>query len=168
MHLFTDGSADPKTRIGYGCYLCIPDAYLETITGEKIDKALRLRKFFPTSSTHLEVETLLWALTETAGRIENRIEMITVYSDSQTIINLPERRSQLQLRKFKTKTGNKDLTLAKLYQDIFKMLEKLQYKFVKLAGHSKKGDKNRIEQIFMQVDRSARKALRQEVQAVRK
>ena len=163
MHLFIDGSADPRSRIGYGCYLFIEGVYPEDKSEDYIRKNLKFKKFFPTTSTRLEMQTLLWALTEIKNRVESGIEFIIVYSDSQNIIQLPKRKTQLQLREFKTKSGDTNLNLAGLYQDIFKMLQKYQCKFVKLAGHSKKEGKNRIEKVFMQVDRAARKALRNDL-----
>ena len=64
--LFTDVSLNPKLKLGFGAYLVIPSSFLE-IPPERIIRPefveqIRLRRFEVTSSTKLEVQTLLWAL----------------------------------------------------------------------------------------------------------
>lgn len=64
--LFTDVSLNPKLNLGFGAYLVIPSSFLdippERIIRHEFVKQIRLRRFEVTSSTKLEVQTLLWAL----------------------------------------------------------------------------------------------------------
>jgi hypothetical protein len=42
-------------------------------------------------------------------------------------------------------------------------MDQLNIKVAKVKGHSKLGYKNAVDKIFLQVDRSARKALRKDI-----
>ncbi len=170
MHLFIDGSADPQSKIGYGCFLLIDDVSLEGKNEDFVRKHLRLKKFYPTTSTKLEMQALIWALREAKTIMKDHIENlgVTIYSDSQNIFQLQNRKSRLQSRRFKSKSGNKDLNLAEIYQDIFEILANFKCKFKKLKGHSKKREKSGVERVFAQVDRAARKALRNDLKEISK
>ena len=64
--LFTDVSLNPSLKLGVGCYLLVPASFLEVSPQniERSDAAQRLmqRRFTATSSSKLEVQTVLWAL----------------------------------------------------------------------------------------------------------
>ncbi|GAI87110.1 unnamed protein product [marine sediment metagenome] len=62
--LFTDISLNSKEKIGFGSYLIIPESDLKNVTLELIKINVQLKKFKSTSSTKLEIETLLWAIEE--------------------------------------------------------------------------------------------------------
>ncbi len=86
--LFTDGSVETKAHIGYGAYLALADP------GLPLDVArtrVKVRRFAPTSSTRLELQTLLWALAA-IGALPLRL---TVFTDAQNIVGLPARRARL-------------------------------------------------------------------------
>jgi len=53
-------------------------------------------RFEQTSSTKLELQTLLWALGETITLANGDDMTLTVYTDSQNIIGLPRRRARLE------------------------------------------------------------------------
>ena len=54
--LFTDGSSCPKTKIGFGAFLLLDEE--KGISSIKPD-TVKIKKFENTSSTRLELETLL-------------------------------------------------------------------------------------------------------------
>lgn len=60
--LFTDGSVDTQLKIGFGAYLAVHD-----LSTDLEEMQVKVRKFEDTSSTKLELQTLLWALTEIRG-----------------------------------------------------------------------------------------------------
>jgi len=61
LMLFTDGSVNTKLKIGYGAYLIVTEDELST---ESLKTQVNIKRFENTSSTKLELETLLWALNE--------------------------------------------------------------------------------------------------------
>ena len=73
LFLFTDGSVNTKSKTGYGAYLAVTD----TLTSmESLSEQVKVRRFENTSSTRLELETLLWALRE-IGEAANGIIVFT-------------------------------------------------------------------------------------------
>ena len=63
--LFTDVSLNPRLKLGVGCYLLVPDSFLEVspqnIERTEVAERLILRRFDAASSAELEVRTALWA-----------------------------------------------------------------------------------------------------------
>ena len=66
--LFTDASLNPELKVGVGGYLIVPESFIKTpsnlIKISELDEILVLRRFENTSSTKLEIQTVLWALEE--------------------------------------------------------------------------------------------------------
>lgn len=138
------------SKIGYGAYLAIPDLHVDLKT---LESRVQLKRFEETSSTRLEVETLIWALRETQP------ETVTVYTDSQTIIGLPERRMKLEKLRYRSKTGVL-LNHAQLYQEFFDLIDPLDSTLIKVEGHQRCRQKSMIDHLFTLVDRASRRALR--------
>jgi len=150
--LFTDGSADEQTGIGYGAYLLVENPELPV---ELLKNQVVVKRFENTSSSRLEIQTLIWAL----GEIPHLPAKIRVFSDSQNIIGLPERRERLEKNNFRSK-GNRLLNNAELYLEFYQKAEHWDIEFVKVTGHMKTIEKNSSDLIFTLVDRASRKALR--------
>jgi len=144
--LFTDGSVNPQKKVGFGAYL--------TVSNEDEVTHVEIKKFENTSSTQLELETLLWAL--------ESIEIITelnIYTDCQNILGLPSRREGLEQRNYFSKTG-KPIKHALLYKKFFTLTDKFPCKFIKVKGHKKSNLKDEVDKLFTLVDRASRDALR--------
>ncbi len=82
LKLFTDGSVDTQSDIGYGAYLVVSEHGLSLDT---LRTRVKVRRFENTSSTKLELQTLLWALSD----IHTLGSRVIVYTDSQNIMGLP-------------------------------------------------------------------------------
>lgn len=147
--LFCDGSVNPKTKTGCGAYLLITE---ENIS---IEPAINLKIFENTSSTKLELEILLWALNE----IKEKYRRIKVYTDSQNIVGLLDRRSKLEQNNFFT-AGHKKLKNHELYKEFYHLIDTLDFEINKIRGHKPGSQKNKIDELFTLVDRAARKGLR--------
>jgi len=163
--LFTDVSLNPKLKVGFGAYLVIPSSFLE-IPPERIIRSdlveqIKLRRFDVTSSTKLEVQTLLWALEdfqkESSG---SRFGTLDVYSDSQCVTGLLRRRSQLEINGFCSKGTNRTAKNACLYRKFYEFHDILGFEIIKVAGHSRSCSHDSIHRIFSFVDKEARKALK--------
>ncbi len=76
--LFTDGSINPQSKIGYGAYLAVAEIDL---SHESLKKHVKIKRFEDTSSTKLELQTLLWALEDIkpGGRKSNFIYRFSKY-----------------------------------------------------------------------------------------
>ena len=150
--LLTDGSVNTQSKIGYGAYLSLSDI---TLPIDSLKKNVRIRRFENTSSTKLELQTLLWALEEiqTLGR------KITLYTDSQNIIGLPGRRERFENNNYRSKK-NKLLNNHELYREFFKLTDLIDIEFTKVKGHKLSKDKDDIDRLFTLVDRASRDAVR--------
>ncbi|OHD96270.1 MAG: ribonuclease H [Sulfurimonas sp. RIFCSPHIGHO2_12_FULL_36_9] len=152
LFLFTDASADPQTGIGYGAYLLIPEFNLEApISKHKI----KTKKFKNTTSSKLELETLLWAL----SKIPTRKCKIIVYTDCQNIINLKNREERIVKNNYMNKK-NVLIKNHKLYKKFYTVTDHYECDFIKVKGHKKTKDKDMVDIFFTLVDKASREALR--------
>lgn len=150
--LFTDGSVNPQSKIGYGAFLAISDL---TVSIDLAKLKVKVKRFEQTSSTRLELQTLLWALTEfkTCGR------KIIVVTDSQNIIGLPGRRERLEKSNYQSRNGRK-IGNCMLYQEFYLLTDQLNCEFRKVSGHLASHRKEDVDKLFTLVDRASRDALR--------
>ena len=156
IKLFTDSSVNPQEKIGFGAYLKIID---ETIPLLQMKKDIKTKKFEDTSSTKLELQTLLWALDEIKNDSNTLIE---VYTDCQNIIGLENRRRKLESNDYKSSKG-KLMNNHTLYKLFFEKIDELNLLFIKVKGHKKSSLKDEIDDSFNLVDKASRNALREEL-----
>ncbi|MBC8413369.1 MAG: ribonuclease H [Nitrospira sp.] len=150
--LLTDGSVDTKSNIGYGAYLAVPEP---GISPDLLKQYVQVKCFKHTSSTRLELQTLLWAL----NNIQSEGMKVTVYTDSQNIMSLPGRRERLEQNNYRSKQ-DRLLKNHDLYQEFYRMIDNVNCKFIKVSGHRKAIQKDYIDRLFTLVDRASRNALR--------
>ena len=116
---------------------------------------VKVRRFEHTSSTKLELQTLLWALSDIQA-VGNRV---IIYTDSQNIMGLQSRRERLEHNDYRSK-NNKRLNHYALYREFYRMTDQLDCQFVKVRGHQVSNQKDDIDKIFTLVDRASRNTLR--------
>ena len=158
LMLFTDGSVHPSSRIGYGAYLVVA---APTAAPEALKDSVQLKRFEQTSSTQLEVETLIWALRE----IQPQPHAVTLYTDSQNIIGLPGRRERLEQQDYESKQKVRHRH-AELYKTFFSLTDQFDCTLVKVKGHRISHQKSPIDRLFTLVDRASRQALRNDAHGV--
>lgn len=154
VRLFTDGSVNNHSNIGYGAYLAVFKAEHSL---DSLRTRVKVRRFEHTSSTKLELQTLLWALSD----IQAMGRRVLVYTDSQNIVGLQGRRDRLEKNDYRTKK-NKHLNNYELYQKFYRMTDQLKCEFVKVTGHQVSNQKDDVDRLFTLVDRASRNALRQD------
>ena len=152
LMLLTDGSVNTHSNIGYGAYLFVPERGLSL---DSLRTCVKVRRFDHTSSTKLELQTLLWALSD----IQALGSKVIVYTDSQNIMGLQRRRDRLEQNYYRSKK-NKRLNNFELYQEFYRMMDQLDCEFVKVRGHQVSNQKDDIDRLFTLVDRASRNALR--------
>jgi ribonuclease HI len=127
------------------------------LPGENFNQKVKLKRFENTSSTKLEIETLLWALSQ----IHEFEGIITIYTDSQNIDGLHRRRSRLEKNNYYAKSG-RPINNADLYREFFQKTDRINCEIVKIKGHKKTRLKSDIDKLFSLVDRASRNAVREE------
>jgi ribonuclease HI len=154
LMLFTDGSVNTHSNIGYGAYLAVP------VGGHSLDSLrtkVKVKGFEDTSSTKLELQTLLWALSD----IQALGSRVIVHTDSQNIMGLQGRRDRFEQNDYRSKK-NKRLNNYGLYQEFYRTTDQMDCEFVKMRGHKVSNQKDDIDRLFSLVDRASRNALRGE------
>ncbi len=164
--LFTDGSLHPKLKIGFGGYLLLPLDYLNTaahqIKRTFIENHLKLKKFTNTSSTKLELETIIWALEETQQNLSNYNPCkLTLFTDSQGVAGLLKRRERLEKTNFISKSSGLPLNHSALYRKFYKLYDSIGFDVVKVEGHSRSSTHDTKDRIFSYLDKFVRKKTRE-------
>ena len=152
--LFTDGSVNPQSNTGYGAYLVVSEYGLSL---DLLRTRVKVRRFENTSSTRLELQALLWALRD----IQGLSHKVIVFTDSQNIMGLKGRRDRLEQNAYFTKK-NRRLKNFELYQEFYRMTDKLDCELVQVRGHQVSHQKDHIDRLFTLVDRASRNALRRD------
>ena len=154
LMLLTDGSVNTRSNIGYGAYLALSEHGLSLDT---LRTRVKVKRFEHTSSTKLELQTLLWALSD----IQVSGCRLIVYTDSQNIVGLPGRRDRFEQNDYRSRR-NKRLKNYVLYQELYKLTDQLNCKFVKVDGHRVSNQKDDLDKLFALVDQASRNALRRD------
>lgn len=163
--LFTDASLNPMRKVGVGGYIFVSESFVKNsssrINISELNEILVLRRFEDTSSTKLEVQTVLWALEEycirSAGSESGRLHL---YSDSQCVEGLLSRRVRLESSGFQCRRGSRLLKNASLYRQYYEFHDRLKFDVTKVAGHTPSHSRNTIERIFSVIDQKVRKEVK--------
>ena len=158
LMLFTDASVNSQSNIGYGAYLAVTDRGLAM---DSLKTNVKVKRFDDTSSTKLELQTLLWALSD----IQASGRKVIVYTDSQNIMGLPGRRNRFERNDYRSKK-HKRLNNYELYQAFYRMTDQLNCEWVKVRGHQASHQKTDIDRLFTLVDKASRKALRKDKERI--
>jgi ribonuclease HI len=162
--LFTDVSLNPVLKLGVGAYFVVPAAFLEvsphSVERSQITDRLVMQKFESTSSTTLEVQTVLWSLEEYRNGLKgSKSGKLRVYSDSQCVAGLLRRRFALEAKGFLSKRTNLELKNAALYRRFYEFYDELEFEIIKVTGHSRSFSDDTVTRIFSLVDKNVRKGL---------
>jgi ribonuclease HI len=158
LEVFTDGSVNNQLKVGYGAYLIVSE---QCRSIDRLKHDVKIKRFTPTSSTKLELQTLLWALHDIIILAAERDFRLTIYTDSQNIIGLPDRRLALeQSHYFSSK--NKRLNNYELYREFYQLTSSIKYILVKVVGHQASINKDEVDRLFTLVDKASRRALREQ------
>ncbi len=157
--LFTDVSLNPELKLGVGAYLALPASL--RIERSEVVARLKVRRFEDTSSTKLEIQTVLWALEEyRKGSKILEPGKLYLYSDSQCVSGLLKRRPGLLAGGFLSKRTNRPLRNSPLYRAFYAFHDELGFEVIKVEGHSPSRPHDSVHRIFSFVDKKVRKALR--------
>ncbi|MFA9391503.1 MAG: ribonuclease HI [Prolixibacteraceae bacterium] len=150
--LYTDGSVNNQLKIGYGAYLIVRE---DDSTIIDLKARVKVKCFENTSSTKLEIQTILWALNE----LSPINQKVILYTDSQNMIGLIARRAKLEKDNYSSKK-NSLIKNHLEYKKFFKLTDRIDIEFIKIKGHQSAAQKSDVDKIFALVDKASRLALR--------
>lgn len=145
IEIFTDGSCHTQKRAGTWAGIILFENNEEILSGLETD------------TTHNRME-LLAIINSIDYAIEkyNSFEEITVYTDSQYAVNLPNRISRLRKQNYLTKAGV-PIQNADLVKRLMSVYEQYRINLVKVKAHQKEDGTKNYNRI---VDKIVRKNLR--------
>jgi len=163
--LFTDVSLNPLLRIGMGACLVVPAVFLQRsnqdIERSEIAGRIVVREFKDTSSTKLEVQTVVWALDEYRNsQPASGPEQLHVYTDSQCVAGLLARRARLERTGFLSTRTHSQIKNAALYRTFYELSDELGFKVIKVSGHTRTSSRDTVDHVFSMIDKEVRKALK--------
>jgi len=164
--LFTDVSVNPQRKIGVGGYLLVPVSFLSVdvhdIDQDELSALIKIKRFAETSSTKLELQTLLWALEDSREELTgSSFGSLRLFTDSQCVAGLLRRRTGLVESDFIAGRSARPLANAPLYRAYYEAFDRLGFQVTKVPGHSRAGSHDTVQRIFSYVDREVRRALSQ-------
>jgi ribonuclease HI len=163
--LFTDVSVNPQRKLGVGGYLLVPVSFLENephdIEQGAVSARLKVKRFAETSSTMLEVQTVLWALEELREELTcSAPGSLRIYTDSQCVAGLMGRRAGLIHSDFVARRSGRPLTNAPLYRAFYAAYDQFGFRLVKVPGHARADTHDSVQRIFSYIDKEVRKTLK--------
>ncbi len=145
---YTDGSYNKDFKVG---------AWVAIIFYDN-DKTILKRKVFNTNHNRLELIATIEAI-KYIGKHIGKDKLIKIYSDSQYVTMVPQRKARLKLNKFKTAKG-KNIQNVDLIIKFINLLETLDIELIKVKAHQKKGNTANYNH---EVDKLSRKIVRDHI-----
>ena len=166
FYLFSDASFDPDLQIGVGATLVL-DQIAWTEHSQSSQYSIQTKLIYSESISQVELTTALLVLnqlkssclhlhSETHPKAE-----VTLFTDCMAIKNLPSRRTRLESCNFQSAKTKLPLTNAQLYRDFYKIYDELSLNVLWIKGHSPIRKRTKEQQVFSEVDKTARKHLRE-------
>jgi ribonuclease HI len=150
IKIVTDGSANPKYRIGAWA------SYIITDKEEKILHGTREN----TTQHVMELEAAIKSLEYLQFASKNVLK-VEIYTDSEYVLNLIKRKDKLIANNFRSKKG-KETKNSHLIRQFYEYLRGFDVRLKKVEGHTKKGI-SEITDYHREVDKLSRKLVRQEI-----
>lgn len=148
ISIYTDGSCNPKYEIGgWAAILLVGD-----------EKIILEGKDFNTTHNRMELLAVIKALEYIVIKSINH-NKIKIYSDSQYVVKISQRKEKLKAKKFQTNKGLaiKNVDFVKI---LIQYIESFNIDFIKIKAHQKETE---FENFNREVDKLARKIVRQNV-----
>ncbi len=145
IKVYTDGSCHTKHLNGAWASIIFIGNDKTILSGEEFD----------TTHNRMELQAVIKAVIylKDLGLSENAID---IYSDSQYVVNLMERKEKLKNRHFITNKGTpvQNVDLVKM---LISQIETFKLNFIKVKAHQKDGDINNreVDKIVRQIVRRA-------------
>lgn len=152
IQIYTDGSCQTQLKIGGWAAIIITDGNQIVLEGTVND----------TSHNRMELLAVLKAFDYLISENIN-FDKVLIYSDSQYVVNLTERRKSLKQNLFHTAKGT-PIRNSDLIQKLIDLLERYPLNFIKVAAHQKETDMVNFNRL---VDKKARKLVRDKVKSMK-
>ena len=148
IEIYTDGSCHTQLKIGAWAAIIIVNNKKEILKGKE----------FETTHNRMELLAVINSIKHVLANFSN-FNLLKIYSDSQYVVNLNNRKEKLLTNKFITKKG-KELNNIDLLAELISFMEMPNIKFIKVKAHQKQTE---VENINIEVDIIVRQIVRDAV-----
>ncbi len=148
IHIFTDGSCNHIHRIGGWAAILLFDDEEILLEGKELD----------TTHNRMELLSVIRALEHIEDQNLTNYKII-IYSDSQYVVKLIERKEKLTASNFSTNKGN-PVRNKELVEKILYFIDSLNPDFQKVKAHQKKSS---LRNYNRDVDKISRRIVREHV-----
>ncbi len=148
INIYTDGSCFPKEKQGTWAAIIIIEKQETIIKGQECD----------TNHNRMELTAAIKALDYI---LVNKIKFssLNLYSDSQYLVNIPERKSRLLSNDFITKKGKK-IQNYDLVEMLLNQIQHYQVNFLKVKAHQKQGIEKNYNRVVDKIVRADLRAIK--------
>lgn len=146
--IYTDGSCNPQLKIGGWAAIIMYNNEKIIIQGKE----------FETTHNRMELLAVINSIKYVLTNFPN-YNLLKIYTDSQYVVKLNERKEKLIHKNFITKKGN-ILNNSDLLSELIKFMELSNIEFIKVKAHQKP---THSENFNIEVDKIVRKIVRDNV-----
>lgn len=143
--IYTDGSCNPQLKIGGWAAIIMYNNEKIIIQGKE----------FETTHNRMELLAVINSIKYVLTNFPN-FNLLKIYTDSQYVVKLNERKEKLIHKNFITKKGN-ILNNSDLLSELIKYMELPNIEFIKVKAHQKP---TQSENFNIEVDKIVRKIVR--------
>jgi ribonuclease HI len=154
IYIYSDASFSKPSGTGIIGFACIAgeDTHLKTfLTTDDI----QIEKIKETNNIRCEIKSAIHAIES-----RKQSDRVILFTDCESIVNLPTRRQKLEKMQFKNKRGQ-ILKNADLYVKFFSLMDKFHIEIRWIKGHTPEAGQDHIHKNFSVVDQAVRKKLRE-------
>lgn len=162
LHVFSDASFDKAAQRAVTGYLLI-----DNLQSHAQDTEIVLQSFEEQNNIRAEMRGAIEALgvvMEKQREVKNAaVEIkfdVILYTDCESIVQLPTRQHRLATTEFLSRKTGKLLNNADLYQEFYKRYNSVQPTLQWIKGHTATSSRSQLHDYFRRVDIAVRKALR--------
>jgi len=153
IEVYSDGSCNPQLNIGGWASIILYNQQKIILEGKELN----------TTHNRMELLAVINSIKYIFKNLTN-FNCIKIYSDSQYVVRLNERKEKLLMKNFITKKGN-ILRNSDLLSELINFMQMPNIEFVKVKAHQKP---TQFENYNIEVDKIVRKIVRDAVSQINK
>jgi ribonuclease HI len=160
INIFVDGSYNQDNKVGVIGFLILNENESFQPDGKQI---LEVSTVFERNNTRVELRACIAAMEFVLVQSKNQQpeqNHVHLYTDCQTVVNLPARRQRLIRASFLSQRSKRPLHNADLYQEFYFHYDRLLPEIHWVRGHTTSSNRNHVQRQFRHIDKLVRKQLR--------
>lgn len=159
IYVYSDASFNNKKKLGVLGFIIFKNEK-DHISSNFENAFIKTLKVEEENNVRVEIRSVIAALNTVDKEYSNRNIGIKLFTDCNSIINLINRRDNLEASNYIGKKSKSVLRNADLYKEFFKLFDKLKPEMIWVKGHTQQKERTLMASNFSLIDRLVRKELR--------